>query len=333
MTDENPNPSATPDPTPDPAQTPSAPASEAAATPEPVKPIAAGGAEPETKEPEAKPAWGDDWRQKMAEHASAGDKKAYDRELKRLERFSDPTAVYGMYRELEGKFSQGGLVKVPGKDASEDDIKAFNKAIGVPEDPKAYVENLSLPNGVTLGDRDKVLAGDFASALHKAGAPQSVMNEAMGWYLRNEEARAAEIDRQDDDNKRSGVQELKEEWGPAYNRNINAISSLFAYAPGGADMENEGALFNRLLGGRMADGRIIGDDPGMVKFLVSLAKEVNPVATVVEAADGSGRGIDEEIKEIETLMRTDRRAYDKDTKKQSRYLELIGAREKHRARA
>jgi hypothetical protein len=296
------------------------------------KTIAAGATEQKT-ETEAKPAWGDDWRQKMAEHASAGDKKAYERELKRLERFSDPTSVYGMYRELEAKFSQGGLVKIPGKDASEDDIKAFNKAIGVPEDPKAYVENLSLPNGVTLGDRDKTLAGDFAAALHKAGAPQSVMNEAMGWYLRNEEARAAEIDRQDDENKQAGTRELKEEWGASYNRNINAISSLFAYAPGGADMENEGALFNRLLGGRMADGRIIGDDPGMVKFLVSLAKEVNPVATVVESADGSGKGIDEEIADIEKLMRSDRRAYDKDLKKQARYLELLDARQKHRARA
>lgn len=332
--DNNPNPEPiTPEPTPNAAPAAPAPAPTPEPSPEPPKTIAAGGEPQEPKEPEHKPAWGEDWRAKFAEHVAAGDKKAAEREMKRLERIADPAAVYGMYRELEAKFSQGGLTKIPGKDASEDEIKAFHKALGVPDDPKGYVENLSLPNGVTLGEQDKAIAGDFAAAMHKAGAPQSVMNEAYSWYLKNQEMQAAAIDRQDDDNKMQSLQALKEEWGPAFQRNTNAISSLFAYAPGGADMQNDGALFNRLLGGRMADGRIIGDDPDMVKFLVAIAKEVNPVATVVENSDGSGKGIDDEIKEIETLMRTDRRSYDKDLKKQARYLELIGAREKHRARA
>lgn len=289
-------------------------------------------AEGQAKE-QSKSYWGEDWRQKMAEHASAGDKKAFDRELKRLERFSDPTAVYGMYRELEGKFSQGGLTKIPGKDATEAEVKAWHKAIGVPEAPKAYVENLKLPEGLTLGDQDKALASDFAEAMHKVGVPQGVMDAAYGWYLKNEEARAAEIDRQDDENRREAQKALKEEYGPAFQRSVNAINSLFAYAPGGADKGNEAGLFNRLLAGRMADGKIIGDDPDMVRFLVAIAKEVNPVATVIEDGGAAGKGIDDEIAEIEKLMRTDRRAYDKDTQKQARYLELLEARNKHRARA
>lgn len=317
------------------------PAVPPAATPPPATQTLAGGQTPSGEPPATPPAappaepakiWPDDWRQKMAEHAGAGDAKAVARELKRLERLNDPTAVYGMYREMEGKFSQGGLVKIPGKDASEEDIKAFQKAIGVPESPKEYVENLKLPDGLTLGEQDKQIATDFAQAMHKAGAPQSIMDQAYSWYLKNEEARAAEIDRQDDENKAQSLRQLKEEWGPAFQRNTNAISSLFAYAPGGADMQNDGALFNRLLGGRMADGRIIGDDPDMVKFLVAIAKEVNPVATVVESADGSGKSIDDEIADIEKLMRTDRRSYDKDLNKQARYLELLEARGKHRAR-
>lgn len=335
MTDENPNPvEVTPaaEQAPNPAPQAATPAPEPAPAPEPVKSIAAGGDEPASKEPEHKPAWGEDWRAKFAEHVAAGDKKAAEREMKRLERIADPAAVYGMYRELEAKFSQGGLTKIPGKDATPEEIKAFQTAIGVPADPKDYVENLSLPNGITLGDQDKKIASDFAEAMHKAGAPQSVMNEAYAWYLKNEELRAAAIDQQDDDNKTQSLQALKDEWGPAFKRNTNAISSLFAYAPGGSDLQNEGSLFNRLLGGRLADGRIIGDDPDMVKFLVAIAKEVNPVATVVESADGSGKGIDEEIADIEKLMRTDRRAYDKDPKKQSRYLELLEARGKYQAR-
>lgn len=295
----------------------------------------AGGATEQKTEQKTEPAkiWPDDWRQKMAEHAGAGDPKAVARELKRLERITDPTAVFGMYREMESKFSEGGLVKIPGKKASEEEIKAYHKALGVPEEPKGYVENLKLPNGVTLGEQDKALASDFATAMHKAGAPQAVMDQAMAWYFANEEARAAEVDRQDDENKITSAKALKEEMGGAFQRNINAMSSLFAYAPGGSDVGNDKALINRLLAGRMADGRIIGDDPDMIRFLVSVAKEVNPVASVVDMADGSSKGVDDEIADIEKLMRSDRRAYDKDTKKQARYLELLEARSKHRARA
>lgn len=295
----------------------------------------AGGATEQKTEQKVEPpkAWPDDWRQKMAEHAGAGDAKAVARELKRLERLNDPTAVFGMYRELDNRLNGGGLVKVPGKDAREEEVKAFHKALGVPEDPKGYVENLKLPDGVTLGEQDKALAGDFAAFMHKAGAPQSVMNEAMAWYFKNEEARAANVDQQDDANRVTGKQQLKEEFGASLDRHMNAMTTLFAYAPGGSDMNNEKALLNRLFAGRMADGRIIGDDPDMIRFLVSIAKEVNPVATVVDSADGSGKGLDDEIAEIEKLMRSDRRAYDKDTKKQARYLELLDARSKHRARA
>lgn len=72
--------------------------------------------EVKTEEVKDEPFWKDDWRQKIAEHASAGNKKAYDKEMKRLERFTDPSALYGQYREAEAKLTSGTLMKVPGKD-------------------------------------------------------------------------------------------------------------------------------------------------------------------------------------------------------------------------
>lgn len=300
-------------------------------TPVAAKSIAAGGEPTQQQEPD-KPYWPDDWREKMAQHAAAGDDKKYQQRLQQLQRYVDPMAVGAKAFELEAKLGAGGLTKIPGKDATEEELKEFHKALGVPEDPKAYVENLALPDGVQLGNHDKELAGDFAASMHSAGLTQAQMNTAMSWYFKNEEARAAHIDTLDDQNRRSAEQALKEEWGASFKRNTNAIPSLFTNAAGGQDMNNENSLFNRLLGGRMADGTIIGDDPDMTRWLVSMAKEINPVSTVIDDAAGSGKGIDDEIAEIESLMRTDRRAYDKDPRKQSRYLELLEARSKHRAR-
>jgi len=127
---------------------PDKPAKKSAATP------------PKDKAPSEGPSsyWPDDWREKAAEHISAGDKKIYDRELKRLSRITDPAGMYGMYRELEGKFSEGGLTKIPGPDASDDDRAAFWRQLGVPEKPEDYFDGLKLANDAVLGDLDKPVA-------------------------------------------------------------------------------------------------------------------------------------------------------------------------------
>jgi hypothetical protein len=296
------------------------------------------GADSETddkaKGEEAKPAktdWPADWREKWAEHASAGDKKAYKKELARLQRITDPAGVYGMYRELEGRFTGGGLVKVPAKDAKPEEVKAFHAALGVPEKPEGYMEHIKLESGAVIGEADKPMLTSFTEALHKAGAPPAAVNATVNWYYQRQEQLAAEIDEADEAFRRESEAALKEEWGAAFRRHTNVIGSLFATASGGADPKNPKSDYARLMGGRTSDGKVIGDDPNMVRLFSNLAREINPAATVVEdGASRGGKGIDDEIKEIEGIMRTDRRRYDRDYA--NRYGELLAAREKIQAR-
>jgi len=289
-------------------------------------------AKEEKADKDHKPYWPDNWREKLAEHIAAGDKKVYAKELKRLQRIADPAGIYGMYRELEGKFTSGGLVKVPGKDASDDEKKAFWKQLGVPEKPEEYFDKIQLKDGAVLGDADKPLVDSFTKAVHQAGATPQFVEAALNWYLDLQEQQAAELDEADEAFRIESERILKEEFGPAFKRRTNAIASIFATAPGGTDINNESSLFARLMGGRMADGRIIGNDPDMVRWLSSLVSEINPAATVVESGDNSGRTIDEEIAAIEKRMKEDRRGYFKDEAMQARYRELLQAREKVRAR-
>jgi hypothetical protein len=295
------------------------------------------GADSETddkaKAAEAKPAksdWPADWREKWAEHASAGDKKAYKKELARLQRITDPAGVYGMYRELEGRFTGGGLVKVPGKDAKPEDVKAFHTALGVPEKPEGYMEHIKLESGAVIGEADKPMLNSFTEALHKAGAPPSAVNAAANWYYQRQEQIAAEVDEQDEAFRRDAEKTLKEELGASFKRQTNAISSLFATAPGGADAKNANSLYSRLVGGRTADGKLIGNDPDVMRWLIAMTNEVNPAATVVEEGRQGGKSLDDEIKEIEKIMRTDRREYDRNYA--ARYGELLAARDKIQAR-
>ena len=296
------------------------------------KTVAAGEQKQEQKQEQAKPYWPEDWRQKMAEHASAGDKKAFEREMLRLARISDPAGVYGSYRELDAKFSSGGLVKMPGKDAKPEEVAEFAKALGWSGKPEDMVGQIKLENGAVIGDADKPVLSGFLQAIHGAASAQDFVSKATNWYYKNQEEHAAALDDGDEKFKIESTRELKEEFGPAFNRKTNAIATLFDIAAGGPDVKNEGSLYARLMGGRTADGKMIGNDPDMVRWLSALAFERNPSASVVEDGDQSGQTIETEITSIEKRMREDRPGYFKDEKQQARYRELLDARGKIQAR-
>jgi hypothetical protein len=269
----------------------------------------------------------------MAAQVGGSDAKAVAKELKRLQRFTDPPSVYGSYRELDGRFSEGGLVKIPGKDAKPEEVAAFNKAMGVPEKPEEYLGALALPGGKVLGDADKPIAESFAKAMHPLGLTPAQMSGAVAWRFEELEREAAAQFEADQTFRSESEGALKKDWGAAFDANTRSITSLFASAPGGADAAKEDGLMARVLGGRTTDGRVIGDDPDVVRWFAALAREINPAATLVPATGGdSMKSIEAEIADIEKLMRTDRGAYFKDQAKQDRYRELIAARDKIKGR-
>ena len=251
--------------------------------------------------------------------------------MRRLSNLDSPYQVYGSFRNLENTWASRNFVKVPPKEgATENDIKEYHKAIGVPEKPEDYFKDLKLENGAVVGEADKPVVDAFAQAVHKAGATPAVVNAALNWYFGSQEKAAADLDQADENFRIEAERGLKEEYGPAFNRKRNAISALFATAPGGTDVKNEKSLISRLLGGRTADGKIIGNDPDAVRFLINLALDQNPSAAVVEDGDQSGKSIEREISEIEQIMRTDRPRYNREFA--GRYAELLAARGKIQAR-
>lgn len=276
------------------------------------------------------PYWPSDWRETTAMVVAGDDEKARAREMKRLERYGDPARIYAKARELETKLSDSSAVRRPGSKASEDEVRAYHRAIGVPETAVGYFSQLQLDNGAVLGQADRPLAESFAAALHPAGATPEVMNAALNWYFRNEETQATALDEADEAFRIESERNLKQEFGPSFARKTNAIAALFAEAPGGSNLEDPGSLFARLMGGRLADGQIVGNDPDMVRFLCGLASDLHPMATVTEAGNPSGQSIEAEIAEIREKMRSDRRGYFADDGLQARYRELIETRERNR---
>lgn len=269
---------------------------------------------------DAKPA--DDWRVRLAN----GDEK----ELKRLGRFATEADVYKAYRELENKLKSGEMKKGLPKDATPEDIAQWRKENGIPEAPDKY--DLTFENGLVIGEEDKPYIDKFVTKMHGENATPAQVKAAVASYyeIMGEQQQAiAEADAQFKD---SSLELLREEWGGDYKKNLNAVNGLISSMP-----DEVRAYFETA---RTADGKVLGNDPEVVKWLAQTAFEINPAATVMpNSMSNPGAGITDEITSIEKMVGDRDSDYwrgakeaNGNTKMQNRYAELIAARDKIAAR-
>lgn len=270
-------------------------------------------AEKEKPEPEPKSKWGDDWRQLMA-----GDDKA---ELERLGRFSDPGAVYKSYKEMEKKFKEG--LRPPDRpDPSDADAMAeYRKQAGIPENPDDYLKEMKLRDGLQVGEDDQEMVKAFANRLHADGFPPSALASAVDQYYEIQELARAQQEEADSEFRKQAETALREEYGAEYKANITALKQYLG----------EGEMYDNLMGGRLADGTKLGNNPELIKMLVGKALEANPAATIVPAGPNQVTEINSRIKEIKKMMSEDRDAYFADAEIQAEYAKLLEAQEKFAA--
>ncbi len=292
------SPDTPPAPTIDPTPTP--PAAPAAAAPPPA-------AEPPTP---AVGGWGDNWRQTYA----GEDEKA----LKRLDRYASPRAVIDALFEAQKKISAGEVGRPLPANATPEQVDAWRAENGIPKDPAGYLEKL--PDGLTLGDEDKAIFGEVAAELHSLNAPPAVMHKLVGWYQGFVDKQQQTFAERESASFDAVDAAMRDEWGGDYRTNVNLVKSFLAQAPTG--------VAERLQTGRMPDGTPVLNDPATMRWLAQTAREINPVATLVPNSSNPGQGLEDEIKSIENVMRTDRSRYNKDTQMQNRLRDLYSARER-----
>jgi len=289
------------------------PVAVAPADPAPAAPPAAPAAPAEPQAPAAGD-WPDDWRTKLSPDG---------KHSKTLERFASPNAVLDSYLSLRQKVDSGELKAVSPypSEGKPEDQSAWRKAHGIPEKAEDYT--LKFDDGLVIGDVDKPFVDDFLKVAHDANATPEQVNKLMGWYYGNQE-KALEIQaEQDAEYLTQSEDALRTEWGGEFRTNINMIKGLVDTMP--ANIKD---LF---ISSRLADGTALMNNPDMARWMVHMARTVNPVATVVPGAGANVAGaIDDEITAIEKVMVNDRKAYNSDEKMQARLRELYGARERAR---
>lgn len=265
--------------------------------------------------------WPDDWREKLA-----GEDAKY---LAHLKRYASPSDYAKAGYEAQQKIRSGtGKSEMPGPDAAPEAVAAWRKEHGIPETPDGYEVKLS--TGVVPGEQDKPAIDSFRAFALTQNMKPTDFNRVLDWYYAEQEQMVARQQQADAALRTNATDELRMEWGGEFRSNVNAMKNFLAAT---ADED----LANNLLGARLANGNLLGNDPSALRWMVNLARDQMPGAALVPSGTPNiGKGVTDRIAELNKLISDRSSEYYKGPNSanlQKEYLDLLTAQEKMKARA
>lgn len=238
------------EPEPEPAPEPEPKAEEPKPEPEPPK-------QPEAKK--AEPAKADDWRGTITDEALRNIASRYD-------------SPESMARAIQ-TFRSANQVKIPGKDASAEDVAKFRKAIGVPEKVEDYA--FTAPEGLDLTEADQAVVAKLLPIAHQNGLPKdgtvAFVQAAIAMSHEMQQAGEERVNKAQE----QSVAELHRKWpGDEFQANVNlakrAVETLAV--PG----------FKEFAEAKIAgtDTRI-GDHPVMLQALAFIQRQMTEGSALI----------------------------------------------------
>lgn len=227
--------------------------------------------------------WPDNWRELLA-----GD-GADDKVMNRLKRFKDPTNIFKSYLDLDKRISEGVKPLSLKEDSTPEEVAAYRKQMGIPDEPSGYDLQFKSENMDT--EQAAEVVGRFKEFVHDKNLPPAVAQDVMSWY--EESLTAMEQDRT------AKVYETREEtrenlirdWGDEYKSNMAAVST---YLEANLGEDGKKALIQQ----RFEDGTFLGDNLHFMKMMAPVATDyVGPDAIFSGDVEQAGRDVDSEIAE------------------------------------
>lgn len=269
-------------------------------------------------EPVSKPR---DWSAIRDAYAKKDEKIA-----KRLARYSSVESALDALVAAQNKIASGAVKSALPEKATPEQLAEWREQNGIPATPDGY--ELEIPTESELTEDGKAFIDTFINAAHGSNVPPSQANQIFKALYEHQQATEAAKEAQEESNRQVAEEELRSEWGNEYRLNSNLISGLLDTAPAGVKEE--------LFGGRLADGTPVSHSVPVMRWLASLAREVNPVSTVVPGShENPDLVIANELASIQKLMGDHDSEYWKGPKKdqlQARYMQLVDAQSKYAKR-
>lgn len=256
------------------------------------------------------------WREDLG----GGDPK----KVERLSRYATPNAVADALMSVQERISKGELrSNAPFPEKGTDAEKtAWRAEQGIPAKAEEYFTAMKLDGDRKIADEDKPNMTVLVDRMHAANATPAQTAAAVNTYyalVEKETTRRAEQDIADVQATRDSL--ISSMGLPEFKANYNLVMGMFDMVP--AEVKDV------FIHGRLANGKPMLGDPKVFEGLVQWARTINPASALVPGSGTETAGaIEGEIAKYEKMMRTDRDAWNKDTKGQARYLQLVEARDR-----
>ncbi len=143
-------------------------------------------------------------------------KKDYAKRFKSNEDLLD--ATLNLRKDLSTR------IKVPGKDATDEDKAAFAKAIGADPDPANYKP--ATPDGYELGEVQTALLGQMQKVAAATNVPTTTFAEFTKAYFEAEQAVQAKCQQEVADFQKASTAEIKKEYGANFETYLRTAETF-----------------------------------------------------------------------------------------------------------
>jgi hypothetical protein len=167
-------------------------------------------------------------------------------------------AVSNIAREEKAR----SAIYIPGKDASDEDRAKFYQALGRPETPDKY--DLAIP---TERKVDEKFVGAAREIFHNLGLTAQQGKELASFWLAQEDAAVAQFVETQKLEHQAHIDELKGEWGHAYDRNLaTAGRALAQFCTGGDGLPAIPGL------AELCENPLFKDHPALTRLMYEFGK-------------------------------------------------------------
>lgn len=179
------------------------------------------------------------------------------------ERFKSPVDALRAISDMRRRESQ---VRVPGKDASDEEKAAYRKAVGIPDDEKGYEDIFEAPpEGQDLPEAEAAQRQAWMKRFHEHGIPKSAATELVKAFNADLTAAHEAIAQADERFAEETAAELRKEWGDDYKNNRGIVSATIkdVFAD---DLDSVAQATT-------PEGRLVLDSPAFQRAMLQYGKE------------------------------------------------------------
>jgi hypothetical protein len=161
-------------------------------------------------------------------------------------------------------------IPLPGKSATDDEWRAIYQKLGAPDDPQKY--ELSTETKVL----DANAIGEFRNAAFEAGLNNRQADTVAKFMDTTLQTAQAKFEQQAEELRYGGEQELRKEWGQAFDQRVELAYKAAVDTLGDANLLDEI---------RLADGRMLGDHPAIVRMFAKIAEQIGEDNLIGETSE------------------------------------------------